>query len=182
MKERKEGKKRMEKRKSNVKRGKGVLFGIPSVNLKYNDVEQFACSRNLQARLMSMCRCRVKPCSTCNHCLRCHCDHDGLSIEEKISCERDGFRTKDGSSDPPRKKRRILPSNRVPRRQKPVFLSGKEEIKVDDMNDAETASPMRAIISLGDLFAAFQLNKSSSLRKLLSAADLRSNIINWKEE
>jgi hypothetical protein len=58
----------MEKRKSNVKRGKGVLFGIPSVNLKYNDVEQFARSRNLQARLMSMCRCRVKPCSACNRC------------------------------------------------------------------------------------------------------------------
>ncbi len=50
------------------------------------------------------------------------------------------------------------------------------------MNDAETASPMREITSLGDLFAAFQLNKSSSLGKLLSAADLRSNIINWEEE
>jgi hypothetical protein len=49
MKERKEGRKRMEKRKMNVKRGKGVLFGIPSVNLKYNDIEQFAWSRNLQA-------------------------------------------------------------------------------------------------------------------------------------
>jgi hypothetical protein len=51
MKERKEGKKRMEKRKRNVKRGKGVLFGIPYVNLKYNNKEQFAWSRNLQARL-----------------------------------------------------------------------------------------------------------------------------------
>jgi hypothetical protein len=40
MKERKEGKKRMEKRKRNLKRGKGVLFGIPSVNLKYNNKEQ----------------------------------------------------------------------------------------------------------------------------------------------
>jgi hypothetical protein len=41
----------MEKRKRNVKRGKGVLFGIPYVNLKYNNKEQFAWSRNLQARL-----------------------------------------------------------------------------------------------------------------------------------
>jgi hypothetical protein len=49
MKKRKEGKKRMGKCKRNGKRGRGVLFDIPSVNLKYNDIEQFACSRNLQA-------------------------------------------------------------------------------------------------------------------------------------
>jgi hypothetical protein len=49
MKERKKGRKRMEKRKMNVKRKKGVFFGIPSVNLKYDDIEQFAWSRNLQA-------------------------------------------------------------------------------------------------------------------------------------
>jgi len=34
LKERKEEKKRMEKRKINPKRRKGVLFSIPSVNLK----------------------------------------------------------------------------------------------------------------------------------------------------
>ncbi len=33
LKEGKGGKKRMEKRKRNLKRGKGVLFSIPSVNL-----------------------------------------------------------------------------------------------------------------------------------------------------
>jgi hypothetical protein len=37
------------KAQKECKKGKGVLFGIPSVNLKYNDIEQFACSRNLQA-------------------------------------------------------------------------------------------------------------------------------------
>jgi hypothetical protein len=62
------------------------------------------------------------------------------------------------------------------------LLSGKEEFEVDDMNDANTAIPMRPIASLADLYAASQLNKRSSLRKLLSAADVRSNIMNWEEE
>jgi hypothetical protein len=48
-KERKDGKKRIKKRKRNIKRGKGVLFGIPSVDLKYKYIEQFVCSRNFQA-------------------------------------------------------------------------------------------------------------------------------------
>jgi hypothetical protein len=39
LKEGKEGKKRMEKRKRDLKKGKGVLLGIPSVNLKYNNKE-----------------------------------------------------------------------------------------------------------------------------------------------
>jgi hypothetical protein len=45
LKDRKEEKKRMEKRKINPKRRKGVLFsiGLPSVNLKYNHIEQFDC-------------------------------------------------------------------------------------------------------------------------------------------
>jgi hypothetical protein len=34
LKEKEEEKKRMEKRKINPKRGNGVLFGLPSVNLK----------------------------------------------------------------------------------------------------------------------------------------------------
>ncbi|KAK4013404.1 hypothetical protein OUZ56_025963 [Daphnia magna] len=80
------------------------------------------------------------------------------------------------------KKIRILSPNRVPRRQQPVLLSGKEGSEVDYINDADTASSMRAITSLVDLFAAFELKKSSSLRKLLSAADVRSNISNWEEE
>jgi hypothetical protein len=39
LKERKKGKKGMEKRKRNLKRGKGVLFNIPSVNFKYNHID-----------------------------------------------------------------------------------------------------------------------------------------------
>lgn len=131
---------------------------------------------------MSVCRCRVKSCTTCNRCSRCQCAHDGIAIESKINRKRGGFRNTVGSSDPPRKKRRILPSDRIPRCQNPVLLSGKEEFEVDDMNDANTAIPMRPIASLADLYAAFQLNKRSSLRKLLSVADVRSNIMNWEEE
>jgi hypothetical protein len=40
---------RMEKLKRNSKREKVVIFGITSVNLKYNGIEQFVCSRIFQS-------------------------------------------------------------------------------------------------------------------------------------
>ncbi len=54
MKDRKEEKKRMEKRKINPKRRKGVLFsiGLPSVNLKYNHIEQFDVLKKLSGMTM----------------------------------------------------------------------------------------------------------------------------------
>jgi hypothetical protein len=46
LKERKEGKMRMEKHKRNLKREKCVLFSIPPVNLIKKQIGQFALSRN----------------------------------------------------------------------------------------------------------------------------------------
>ena len=104
----------------------------------------------------------------------------GFLLKQKLVIKE--AETKDGSSDSPRKKIRMLYLQIAFRAaKKPVLLSGKEGSIVDDLTDVDNVSPMRAITSLcADLFAAFQLSKSSSLRNSLSAADQRSGITNFE--
>lgn len=51
----------------------------------------------------------------------------------------------------------------------------------DETRDENITSNVKPILTLQDLFQAFQIPKSSSLRKNLAKKDARWNIVNWEE-
>ena len=78
------------------------------------------------------------------------------------------------------KKRNISPSSRVLRKRKANIPS--EDINNNTEEDSEIILPMRGITSVSDLFAAFNIDVHSTLRKSLSSLMSRTSLQNWEED
>lgn len=78
------------------------------------------------------------------------------------------------------KKRNISPSSRVLRKRKTNIPS--EDINNNTEEESDIILPMRGITSASDLFAAFNIDVHSTLRKSLSSSLSRTSLQNWEAD